>query len=447
MRGLWSTLALTVVLAGLGAYIYFQLWNKTEDTGSKQEKVFASLDAGKINELKVKSESGDVTTLKKDDGWKVVQPITAKASDSDAAGIPAALSTLEMTRVIDEKATDLKQYGLDTPRVEVDYKLDDGKSSGRLAIGQKAATGSSLYATRDDSGRVFLIPSYQESAFNKSTFDLRDKVLLSFQRDKVDAVTVDADGKTIQLSKQANGNWNLAKPIADRADDIAVDTMLGRVDAAQMKMVASEDATPADLKKFGFDKPQASVTLGLGSARATLVIGGAADDNSVYARDTSKPLVATIDKGLVDEFKKSVDDYRRKDVFEFRPFNLTRIEFVRMGQTVAFERVKGEKDQLDKWKRVSPNPADMDTTKVETMLGAFADLRVSSFSDSTAKTGVDSPVLSVDAKFDDGKKEEKIRFGQVGSDTFVVRPGDAGAPKLDTDKLTAATKLLDDLSK
>jgi hypothetical protein len=50
MRGLKSTLALVVVLAGLGAYIYFVTWKQPAggDTGKKQEKVFASLESDKI---------------------------------------------------------------------------------------------------------------------------------------------------------------------------------------------------------------------------------------------------------------------------------------------------------------------------------------------------------------------------------------------------------------
>jgi len=42
MRGLRSTIALVVVLGGLGAYIYFVTWKQgdTPDSGKKLEKVF-----------------------------------------------------------------------------------------------------------------------------------------------------------------------------------------------------------------------------------------------------------------------------------------------------------------------------------------------------------------------------------------------------------------------
>jgi hypothetical protein len=448
MGRLWSTAALVVVLGGLGAYIYFDLAKQSDSaSGSKQEKVFPSLGTDKINELKIKSESGDVTTVKKDgSAWQVVAPITAKASESDVSSITSALGNLEITRVIEEKPSDVKEYGLDKPQIDVEFKASDGKS-GHLAVGQKTSTGSGLYARRGDDPKVFLIPAYQESTFNKSTFDLRDKALLTFQRDKVDGISVTADGKAIELAKEG-ADWKLTKPLAARADNSAVEGLVGRLETTQMKSVAANDPTPDDLKKYGLDKPAATITLSVGSARATLLIGGKADDDNVYARDASKPSVVTVEKSLVDDAKKSADDYRRKDVFEFRAFNATRVELTKKGQApIVFERVKGEKDKPDTWRRVSPNPGDADREKVEKLLADLADVRVTSFVESTAKTGLDAPLLVVDAKFDEGKKEEKVSFGQNGSDVYVARPGDPGAGKIEGERLTEALKQLDEVAK
>src|SRR5947207_14813070 len=83
MRGLKTTIALVVVLGGLFAYIYFVTWKTpAEDTSSKLEKVFAGLQSDKIDEIRVHSESGDSTSLKKDkDGWKIVEPMAAVAQE------------------------------------------------------------------------------------------------------------------------------------------------------------------------------------------------------------------------------------------------------------------------------------------------------------------------------------------------------------------------------
>ena len=198
MRGLRSTIALLVVLIGLGAYIYFVTWKRpAQDSGSKQEKVFASVQADQIEELKVKAESGDVTTLKKTSGaWTVVAPMATAASEAEASSVTSALSALEIERVVDENPTDVKDYGLETPRIEIDFKASGGKASGRLLVGAKTPTGASMYARRNDEKRVFLVAENQNSSLNKSTFDLRDKSVIKIDREKVDGVEVDGRRRT-----------------------------------------------------------------------------------------------------------------------------------------------------------------------------------------------------------------------------------------------------------
>src|SRR5438046_2353081 len=180
MRGLRSTIALVAVLAGLGAYIYFVTWKKTPETAaSKQEKVFTGVEADKVEELKVTSDKGDVTTLKKENGaWTIVAPLMSKADESEANAITSAIGQLEVVRVIDENPADLKDYGLTSPRIQIEFKGAGDKDYKRLVIGDKSPTGSDLFARRNEDKKVFLVPAAQETTFNKGTFDLRDKVVL-----------------------------------------------------------------------------------------------------------------------------------------------------------------------------------------------------------------------------------------------------------------------------
>ena len=159
------------------------------------------------------------------------------------------------------------------------------------------------------------------------------------------------------------------------------------------------------------------MTVHLGSARATLALGGKAGPrHRLCARHVEAGRRHRRRALWPTTAKKTADDYRRKDLFEFRAFNATRVEFTRNGQTIVFERVKGKnEDAPDSWRRVSPNPADADRSKVESLLAGLADMRATAFVASTAKTGLDSPALTVLAKFDDGKKEERVSFGRSGA--------------------------------
>ena len=455
MRGLKTTIALVVVLGGLFAYIYFVTWKQPEggataDT-AKQEKVFAGLQPDKIDEIRVNSESGDHTVLKKDkDGWKVTEPVAATAQESEATGIANALAQLDVARVIDENPANLVDYGLGAPRVEIQFKAPGDKGFKRLLIGQKTPTGANVFAKRNDDKRVFTIASFQDGTFNRTTFDLRDKTALKFDREKVDHVEVSADNKTLELAK-AGGDWKLAKPIQAPADSTATEGLIGKVQSAQMKSIVADNVAPADLKKYGLEKPTASITVGLGSAKASLLVGGKAGDGSLYAKDASKPLVMTVDPTLVDDFKKGADEYRRKDLFAFRAYDATHIELTRGKDTVVLDKIKGAKpEDEDKWqitKSAGARPVAADKDKIGVFLAKLESLRAMSFVDSTAKTGLDMPALVVSAKYDEGKKDERVTFGKTGSDVYAARPGEPGAARVNLTEYDEAVKKLDELLK
>ena len=194
MRGLRSTIALLVVLVGLGAYIYFVTWKKPDERHRRRSRRRCSrrLEADKIDEIKVKSESGDTTTLKKSERrWQIVAPMSAQAPTSRRSPASRALSAqLEIVRVVDENPADLKDYGLDAPRSRSSSRRRATRTPADLLIGDKSPTGGDLFAKRNDEKRVFLIAGVPGATFNRSTFDLRDKTLLKFERDKVDGIEV-----------------------------------------------------------------------------------------------------------------------------------------------------------------------------------------------------------------------------------------------------------------
>jgi hypothetical protein len=432
MRGVRSFIVLLVIAVGLGWYAWHE--SKQPATDEKaQEKVFPDLKADAIDHVTVKSASGDQTVVaKKDDTWQLTQPLAVKADGAELSGITSNLASLEVQRVIDEQPTDLKQYSLDPARIEVDFSA--GGKERKLLVGQKTPTGSDLYAKVPDKSRVFLIPSYLDTTFNRTTFDLRDKTVLAFDRDKVDHVTLKDPKRTISVAKQG-ADWRMTAPVEARADFSAVEGLVGRINTAQMKAITATDA--ADLKQYGLDEPQATITMAAGSASASLAIGKSAGEGVVYAKDASRPLVFTIDSAVADDMKKPADDFRQKDLFDARSFNTTRLEIVRNGQTRAFEK------SGDKWKQVAPSAKDLDATKVDALMTALTNTRATSFVDDTKNTGLDKPELSVTIKYDDGQKTEHVTFGRHGSDAFAQREGDKGAAKIDAASLDAIVKALD----
>jgi hypothetical protein len=440
MRGM-RFLILLIIAIPLGWYAYYDSKKGPVDDTPKKDKVF-SIEPDKIDEIEVKSESGDRTTIRrKGTDWEIVQPVTAASDQSAVSGMASNLSSAEIQRVIDEDAPNLKEYGLDAPRVEVAFKANGQQR--RLQLGQKTPGGSDVYAKLPESKRVFLVPSYLDSTFNRSTFDLRDKSVLKVDREKVDSLEVSTKDRTMRFEKK-NGEWQIAQPADGRAEFSAVDGLVSRVSSVQMKSIVP-DAT--DLKKYGLDKPAATVRLGSGSSQASLAIGSAAESGSVYAKDLSRPAVFTVDSSLSGDLTKDASEYRQKDLFDARSFSTTRLEIVHNSQTTVFEktRVKNKDGKEEEtWKQTAPAAKDVDASKVEALISAATGARATGFVDTTAPTGLDKPELTVAFKYDEGK-DERVTFARTKDAAYAARVGAPGAAKVDASVIDSIVKALGDV--
>ena len=343
--------------------------------------------------------------------------------------------------MIDENPQDLAEYGLAQPRLEVTFKA--GGQEHRLQIGRKTPAASDLYAKLGDQKRVFLIPSYVETTFNKTTFDLRDKTVLKVDRDKIETLSLVSPKRTLQFAK-ADGEWKLTAPVKARADFTTVDGLVSRLSTLQTKSIVAPEA--ASLAEYGLDKPGATIQLGSGSSQAALLLGKAAGEDAVYAKDQSRPAVITVEATLVADVTKDPGEYRQKDLFDARAFNATRLEVARGGQSAVFEKTKTknkEGQDEEKWKQSAPAARDVDQSTVDNLISAVTAARATSYVDTAAKTGLEKPELVITLTSDAGKRVEKVTLSRSGSDGYGTRDGEPGIAKVDTATIDNIVKSLD----
>lgn len=436
MRGLWSTLALVAVALGLGAYLYFGTPGETTDSTPK-DRVF-SVDSDKIQELRV-TAGGETSTLKKVDGtWQMTAPVATEADATELTTLTTTLSTLERGRIVDENAADLAQFGLAEPALTVSFTADGG-TTGSIAIGEKTPTQSDVYAVVPGTKKVFLVATSAESSFNRSPFDLRDKRILRFERDKADGLEVKTSAAASVMTRSGS-DWRLTAPIASRADYAAIEGLLTRLATATMASIAAPEAT--DLTAYGLDTPAATVVVSSGSSRATLFIGRE-DAGKVYARDASRAMVFTVDASLATDLRKTPEEYRAKGLFEFRPYSATQITIVRGADRVTLEKRAGTGDAAaGTWTRAGAT-GTLDQTKVEDFLSQLSGLQALSFAPASENAGMASPLATIDARYDEKGLTEQVRIGRTAAGTFASRQGEPGFARIEATTLDAILTALD----
>ena len=434
MRGLKSTIALLVVLIGLVAYIYFVDSKKpASDAPETKAKAF-TVDADQIEEIHIKPASGEAARVQKTNGtWQLVEPDKAEADQGQVSNAASSLATLEVNRVVDENPGDLGQYGLNPPKADIEFRVKGQKDTHHLLLGEKTATGGDIYAKTPDQKRVFLIAAYLDNTFVRTPFDLRDKAALKFDQSKADGVEIVHDGTTA-LAKSGT-DWKLTKPYTARADFAGAEAVLTSLSSLQMQKIVENDAK--DLGKYGLDKPDVTITVNAGSTRASLAIGKK-EGESFYARDLSRPLVFTIPAMTATDLQKDTSALRRKDMFDGRSFNTTRVELKRGGETLAFEKSKG-KDGKDVWKNAAGK--DVDTTKVEDMLTKLSNIRAQLFQD-RVDAALKMPTLVATLKLDNNNTET-VTFARSGNAVLASRDGEPGSATVEVMPFNDAMTAID----
>ncbi|OFW05546.1 MAG: hypothetical protein A3I61_04470 [Acidobacteria bacterium RIFCSPLOWO2_02_FULL_68_18] len=436
MRGLKTTIALLVVLGGLAGYIFFYEARREPADPNAKPRAFDQLSSDSIQEIEITNADGDTSRAQLDNGnWQLVQPVKADADDGVVGTVTSNLASLEVQRVVEEKPADLKQYGLEPARIDVGFRLKDQKEFQHLLVGDKTATGGDVYAKRPNEPRVFLISSYLDSIFNKAPFDLRDKVILKFERDKVDGVELSEGTSAVQFTRNGS-EWRIAKPIAARADYAAAEGLLTRLSSTHMLKVVDEDA--ADLRKYGLDRPSLAATVMAGSTRATLQLGGKAADGGFFAKDAARPTVFTVEEALATDLGKDVFDFRRKDLFDARSFSASRLELRRgAADPMVFE--KREEGGKTTWRNASGQT--IDAPKVEDAVMRLSNLQAQAFQQ-TAHASLKTPVATATVRFDENKTET-VTFGRSGNDVFASRSDEPGSARVDPAAFDEAMKAVD----
>src|SRR5687767_4564608 len=447
MRGLWSTLALIVVLGGLGAYIYFVESERPPSTsieGEPAREKFFTVEADKINEIRI-NYKGQTTLLRKDaSGWKMIEPTAVDADPPEAISLAQAISNIESVREVVDNAPDLAQFGLSDPPTIVEFKADGGES-GSFKLGNKNPTQSEIYAMKGGDSSVVLVSAFQESSFNTEPFAMRDKRILKFDREKADRLALAKCANSIEMSRSGSDS-KVVEPVEARSDYSAVEGFLTRLNSANMSRLVEEK--PSDLAKYGLDKPVMMVTIGAGSSKTVLEVGKTENDQT-YARDASRPMVFTVDSTLQGDLNKNFDDYRKKELFEFRPFYLARLRAVldapAGAKTYEFEKVPPAKPgEAETWKvtRVGGSSHNADPAAMDDLLNKLVGIKAESFVSGTTRTGLDKPALVVSASYDEGKFE-RVRFGAVGDNAYGKRDDEASVAKIDHMPMRALLQAFD----
>src|SRR5262249_9162192 len=244
---------LFLLVAGLGAYLYWVEVPKARQEATKAKLVTATPDD--VTAVNLVFPDREIALRKKDGVWRLEKPIDAPADDAAVLSLIRSVTDADVQKSLDETPSDLSSFGLDKPDPTVRLSTAKGDLPA-IAIGKNAAIGGKTYVRVGDDQKVVLTSSALKVAVNKQVKDLRDKQLLAFKDDDVTRIDITpADGPPVALVRKDKDVWTL-EPGDQPADITEVRSYL-----SSLRSTRAVDFPDSDVAAAGLDQPRLNLTL------------------------------------------------------------------------------------------------------------------------------------------------------------------------------------------
>jgi hypothetical protein len=260
-----------------------------------------------VNQITLKGKTPVTLERTKSGNWQISQPQPYPADQVAVFGILSTLSGVNADRVVEDKASDRKQYGLDPPTAEVDIQ-STGRPAQQLLLGDETPAGGNVYAAMAGDPRVFTIASYTKSSLDKGLNDFRDKSLVTLSPDKVSRVELLRRPQEIEFDRTKDG-WQILKPSSSPADSSAVNDLVRSVTSAKMDL--SGAGTTDTGAEFARATPVATAKLTGDAGTQTLEVRKNKDN--YYAKSSVVDGAYKVDSTLGQALDKKLDDFQSKE--------------------------------------------------------------------------------------------------------------------------------------
>ena len=424
-----NTLVALVILGALwGAFTYYnkrQSRQASKIETSKEEKLF-TLDSKHITAITFHPRSGDAVTCEHAGGaWAIVEPKKLSADQGTLSTVLNNLTTATVDEVVDQHASDVKQFGLDPPAYSVEVATDTNPPKFTLLLGDDTPTSSGLYAQVAGNPRVVTVASYLKSNLEKTLFDLRDRRALTVEADQLRKMEVESKGKKYTLEKNPEGVWDLVLPPPVRADKFAVDGLLNQLRGLSMQSIAAEDKKSQ--ATYGLSSPELRLELTGPSGAQTLLLGKKDKEGDRYfAVNSALPAVFTLNSSFLT----------------FSSFDVKHVEITSPKGHNVFEQQKD-----NQWKQTEGGSKTVPSAKMDTLLSRLRDLRATTFPKGSdlASLGLNKAPYQFTVRFGDKNQTETLEISKAGDHVYARLSTDPSPCEVSKSAFDDMEKALNDL--
>ena len=323
-------LALVACLLGTFVYLYeIEGQDGREAVLESEKRLFPGVEASSVDSLELTTNDGEAARFERREGvWRVVSPVEGAGDAVALDAIAGALSQLARAGSVKTAPGDLAQFGLGDAAQIVRFEADG--TGHALRVGKPTPVGGNVYVASEDGSDVAYVERFRLNAWKRSLAELRERRILTFDAGEVERLGVSwpeqAGVFELVLVRDADHVWQIEKPIAARADQEQVNTLLsnlGYLEASgfvDVRTPAVEDALRETAISFRWS------TAGSEQESRFRIAGLFSEGDGGRLVESEGGGLRLIAAERLDDFERRLTDYRDKELIQVDGASLERIE-------------------------------------------------------------------------------------------------------------------------
>jgi Domain of unknown function (DUF4340) len=204
---------------------------------------------------------GKIVLARKDENWTIASRNNAPANSTEVRRLIDTLQNEQVTRFVEDVASNLPKYGLDKPQLIVTFSSFASENTAETKAGEQPfasvafgkAEGENVYARVGDEPFVVAVRRNLLDQIFVDPLQWQELSIFNFKPEQIHHVSVTTD-KELSLVRDANNQWSWTKGTG-AINQTNVQSLLNSLAISRaVRWIGS--TTPA----HGFDKPQLVVT-------------------------------------------------------------------------------------------------------------------------------------------------------------------------------------------
>src|SRR4051794_9910917 len=273
-----------------------------------RDRHLVRVDSNILDRVPIEDAGKRKTVLaRKDESWTIASRNNQPANGGEGTRVLDLIRAEQVTKFVEDVASDLPKYGLDKPQLQVTFSSFASENTAETAAGEQPfatiafgkVEGENVFARLGDEPFIVSVRRSLLDNIFADPLQWQELAIFRFKPDEVHRLTVTTD-REYALVRNESKEWAWAKG-TEPINTVNVQSLLNTLTALRAARWAGA-TTPAS----GLDKPQVTITFTTtpdDKAMHKLVIGAAAGEGMWFARTDEREGAFVVSNPDLNAFK------------------------------------------------------------------------------------------------------------------------------------------------